>query len=99
LDPVQELKMAIHSHPEGVHLPMSPTRRGFLSFAARAGALTSAGAQGLRLRAQQGLPPAPPGIRDLDPRIGSQGVEELFKYYDRRSKVALIQGDSRRKNI
>jgi uncharacterized protein (DUF362 family) len=78
---------------------MSPTRRRFLSFTARAGALATAGAQGLRLRAQQGLPPAPPGIHDLDPRIGSQGVEKLFKYCDRRSKVALIQGDSRRKNI
>ena len=78
---------------------MSPTRRRFLSFTARAAALAGAGAQALRLAAQQSPPPAPPGIRDLDPRIGSQGVANLFQYVDRRSKVALIHGDSRRKNV
>ena len=31
--------------------------------------------------------------------MGTANVEKLFNYYDKRSKVALIKGDTRRKNI
>jgi uncharacterized protein (DUF362 family) len=69
---------------------MSVSRR---SFFARAGAI--AAAQGLALKAQQ----RPPVETPLDPRMATGDVEKLFKYSDRRAKVALIKGDNRRKNI
>jgi uncharacterized protein (DUF362 family) len=76
---------------------MSVSRR---SFFARAGAI--AAAQGLALRGQQTTPAAPvthaPG-RQYDPRMGTGDAAKYFKYSDRRPKVSLIKGDSRRKNI
>jgi uncharacterized protein (DUF362 family) len=72
---------------------MSVSRR---SFFARAGAI--AAAQGLALKAQQ-KPPVDPGATPQDPRMGTQNVEKLFKYSDRRAKVGLIKGDNRRKII
>jgi uncharacterized protein (DUF362 family) len=72
---------------------MSVSRR---SFFARAGAI--AAAQGLALKAQQ-KPPVDPGETPQDPRMSTGNVEKLFKYSDRRVKVALIKGDNRRKII
>ncbi len=72
---------------------MSVTRR---SFFARAGVLTSA--QGLVLKAQQ-KPPVDPGAKRQDPRMATRDVAGQFRYSDRRSKVSLIKGDNRRKNI
>jgi len=72
---------------------MSVTRR---SFFARAGAI--AAAQGLALKAQQ-KPPVDPGATPQDPRMGTGDVGKLFKYSDRRTKVSLIKGENRRKNI
>jgi uncharacterized protein (DUF362 family) len=72
---------------------MAVTRR---SFFARAGAIATA--QGLVLQAQQ-KPPVDPGATPQDPRMGTGNVARLFQYSDRRAKVSLIQGDSRRKNV
>jgi uncharacterized protein (DUF362 family) len=72
---------------------MPVTRR---SFFARAGAIATA--QGLALKAQQ-RPPVDPGATPQDPRMGTGDAAKLFKYSDRRAKVSLIKGDSRRKNI
>ncbi len=72
---------------------MSVSRR---SFFARAGAI--AAAQGLAMKAQQ-KPPVDPGATPQDPRMGVGNIEKQFKYYDGRSKVALIKGDERRKNV
>ena len=72
---------------------MSVTRR---SFFARAGAIATA--QGLALKAQQ-KPPVDPGATPQDPRMSTGNVAKLFKYSDRRAKVSLIKGESRRKNI
>jgi uncharacterized protein (DUF362 family) len=76
---------------------MSVSRR---SFFARAGAI--AAAQGLALKGQQTTPASPvthaPG-RQYDPRMGTGDAAKYFKYLDRRAKVSLIKGDSRRKNI
>ena len=76
---------------------MSVSRR---SFFARAGAI--AVAQGLALNAQQ--TPAPPSKAprpgsSYDPRTGTAEAAKEFVFYDRRSKVSLIRGESRRKNI
>ncbi len=68
---------------------MSVTRR---SFFARAGAI--AAAQGLALKGQQ----TPPEKR-ADPRLGTADAAKYFQYSDRRSKVSLIKGENRRKNI
>jgi len=77
---------------------MSVSRR---SFFARAGAI--AAAQGLALKGQQTTPAAAPVThatgRQYDPRMGTGNAAKYFKYYDRRSKVSIIKGDSRRKNI
>lgn len=76
---------------------MSVSRR---SFFARAGAIATA--QGLALKGQQTTPAAPvthaPG-KQYDPRMGTGDASKYFKYFDRRSKVSLVKGDSRRKNI
>ena len=76
---------------------MSVSRR---SFFARAGAV--AAAQGLALKGQQTTPAAPvthaPG-KQYDPRMGTANADKYFKFSDRRAKVSLIKGDSRRKNI
>lgn len=72
---------------------MSTTRR---SFFARAGALTAA--QGLILNAQQ-KPPVDPGAQPQDPRMATGNLEKLFPYPSRHSKVSLIKGDNRRKNV
>jgi uncharacterized protein (DUF362 family) len=72
---------------------MSVSRR---SFFARAGAI--AAAQGLAMKAQQ-KPPVDRGATPQDPRMGVGNIEKQFKYYDGRSKVALIKGDNRRKNV
>ncbi len=76
---------------------MSVSRR---SFFARAGAI--AAAQGMALKAQQ-TPAAssklpPPGAQH-DPHSGTVDAAKEFVYYDRRSKVSLIKGENRRKNI
>jgi uncharacterized protein (DUF362 family) len=77
---------------------MSVTRR---SFFARAGAIATA--QGLALKGQQTTPAASPVThapgKQYDPRMGTGDASKYFKYFDRRSKVSLIKGDSRRKNI
>ncbi|MGA3096960.1 MAG: DUF362 domain-containing protein [Bryobacteraceae bacterium] len=76
---------------------MSVTRR---SFFARAGVI--AAAQGLALKAQQQQkPPVDPGATPQDPRMAAAAGDatKLFKYYDRRSKVSIIKGENRRKNI
>jgi uncharacterized protein (DUF362 family) len=72
---------------------MSVSRR---SFFARAGAI--AAVQGLAMKAQQ-KPPVDRGATPQDPRMGVGNIEKQFKYYDGRSKVALIKGDNRRKNV
>jgi uncharacterized protein (DUF362 family) len=76
---------------------MSVSRR---SFFARAAAIATA--QGLALKGQQTTPAAPvthaPG-KQYDPRMGTDNAAKYFKYYDRRSKVSLVKGDNRRKNI
>jgi uncharacterized protein (DUF362 family) len=72
---------------------MSVTRR---SFFARAGAIATA--QGLVLKAQQ-KPPVDPGATPQDPRMGPGDAAKLFQYSNRRAKVSLIKGDSRRQNI
>ena len=76
---------------------MSVTRR---SFFARAGAI--AAAQGLALKAQQTPAPSsklpPPGAQH-DPHLGTADAAKEFVYFDRRSKVSLIKGENRRKNI
>jgi uncharacterized protein (DUF362 family) len=68
---------------------MSVTRR---SFFARAGAIATA--QGLALQGQQ-----PPPAKQPDPRQSTADAAKYFQYFDRRSKVSLIQGENRRKNI
>jgi uncharacterized protein (DUF362 family) len=75
---------------------MSVTRR---SFFARAGAIATA--QGLALKAQQAQkqPPVDPGATPQDPRMGVANVDKIFKYSDRHSKVGLVKGDNRRKNV
>jgi uncharacterized protein (DUF362 family) len=77
---------------------MSATRR---SFFARAAAIATA--QGLALKGQQTTPPASPVAhapgKQYDPRMGTGDAGKYFQYFDRRSKVSLIKGDSRRKNI
>ena len=73
---------------------MSVTRR---SFFARAGAI--AAAQGLALQAQQTQQTQPPPAKQPDPRQGTADAARYFQYFDRRSKVSLIQGENRRKNI
>jgi len=77
---------------------MLATRR---SFFARAAAIATA--QGLVLKGQQTTAPAAPVThapgKQYDPRMGTSNAEKYFKYYDRRSKVSLIKGDNRRKNI
>jgi uncharacterized protein (DUF362 family) len=76
---------------------MSVTRR---SFFARAAAI--AAAQGLALKAQQTpVPPAklpPPGAQH-DPHLGTADAAKEFVYSDRRSKVSLIKGENRRRNV
>jgi len=76
---------------------MSATRR---SFFARAAAIATA--QGLVLKGQQTTPAAPvthaPG-KQYDPRMGTGNADKYFKYFAGRSKVSLVKGDSRRKNI
>ena len=62
-----------------------------------------AAAQGLALQAQQKVVTdraATPGELS-DPRMGTSDayVTKYFKFSDRRAKVAVIKGDSRRKNI
>ncbi len=78
---------------------MQLNRRFFLNFASRAGAI--AAAQGLVLNAQQApyKPPVDRGATPQDPRMGTADVAKLFKYSDRRSKVSLIKGENRRKNV
>lgn len=66
---------------------MSFTRRFFLNFISRAAAV--AAAQSLLLKGQQ----------NMDPRMGNAGAEKLFRYYQPRSTVSLVRGDSRRKNV
>jgi uncharacterized protein (DUF362 family) len=77
---------------------MAVTRR---SFFARAGAI--AAAQGLALNAQQAPPAqptrAPSAGQSVDPRMANADAAQHFLYSDRRSKVALIKGENRRKNI
>ena len=77
---------------------MSATRR---SFFARAAAV--AAAQGLILKGQQPAPAAAPVThapgKQYAPRMGTSKADKYFKYFDRRSKVSLVKGDSRRKNI
>jgi len=75
---------------------MSVSRR---SFFARAGAI--AAAQGLALQGQQTTqaPVTHATGKQYDPRMGTSTAAKFFKYYDRRSKVALIKGENRRKNI
>ena len=72
---------------------MSVSRR---SFFARAGAI--AAAQGLALQAQQ-KPAVDPGATPQDPRMGTADVAKVFQYSNRRSRVSLVKGDNRRKNI
>ena len=72
---------------------MSVTRR---SFFARAGAIATA--QGLALKAQQ-KPPVDPGATPQDPRMSAANAAKFFKYSDRRAKVSIIKGESRRKNV
>jgi len=80
---------------------MSFTRRNFFDYTARAAAI--AAAQGLALaatqapQAQSSRSPAP-GTQ-LDPRMATGDVEKLFQYSSRRSRVSLIRGESRRKNV
>jgi uncharacterized protein (DUF362 family) len=79
---------------------MQLNRRFFLNFASRAGAI--AAAQGLVLNAQQPQPYTPPvdrGATPQDPRMATADAAKLFKYSDRRSRVSLIKGENRRKNI
>ena len=75
---------------------MSVSRR---SFFARAGVI--AAAQGLALKAQeaQRKVPVDPGATPQDPRMGVGNAEKLFKYSQKRAKVSLVKGESRRKNI
>ena len=77
---------------------MSATRR---SFFARAAAIATA--QGLALKGQQPAPAASPVThapgKQYAPRMGTGNAGKYFKYFDRRSKVALIKGENRRKNI
>src|SRR5208283_3735684 len=77
---------------------MSVSRRAFF---ARAGAI--AAAQGLALKGQQTTPAASPVThapgKQYDPRMGTENAAKHFKFSDRRAKVSLIKGDSRRKNI
>jgi uncharacterized protein (DUF362 family) len=79
---------------------MAVTRR---SFFARAGAIATA--QGLALQAQQkppvdvGAVPQAQGGKAQDPRMATANVAKLFPYTSRRAEVALIKGDSRRKNV
>jgi uncharacterized protein (DUF362 family) len=76
---------------------MSATRR---SFFARAAAIATA--QGLVLKGQQTTPAAPvvhQTGKQYDPRMGTGNADKYFKYFDRRSKVSLVKGDNRRKNI
>jgi uncharacterized protein (DUF362 family) len=72
---------------------MSVSRR---SFFARAGAIATA--QGLVMKAQQ-KPPVDRGATPQDPRMSTGNVEKLFKYSDHRSKVSLVKGENRRKNV
>lgn len=73
---------------------MKFTRRSFINYT------TSAGLAAQALQAQQpAQPQAPPPRRDQDPRAPSQDAAKLFRYSDQRSKVALFQGDNRRKLI
>jgi len=77
---------------------MSFTRRNLFNFTARAGAL--AVAQELALRGQQPYkPPVDRGATPQDPRMSAANVEKLFPYSTRRSKVSLVKGENRRKNI
>jgi uncharacterized protein (DUF362 family) len=73
--------------------------RSFFEYLSRAGAI--AAAQGLVLNAQQTpyKPPVDRGATPQDPRMGTADVAKLFKYSDRRSKVALVKGENRRKNV
>jgi uncharacterized protein (DUF362 family) len=77
---------------------MSDTRR---SFFARAAAIATA--QGLILKGQQPAPAAAPVThapgKQYDPRMGTGNADKYFKYFAGRSKVSLVKGDSRRKNI
>ena len=73
---------------------MSVSRR---SFFARAGAI--AAAQGLILSAQEKKALVDPGAVPQDPRMGTADAAKNFKYSDQRSKVALIKGDNRRKDV
>jgi uncharacterized protein (DUF362 family) len=76
---------------------MSVSRR---SFFARAGAIATA--QGLALKAQQAPAPSsklPPQGAQHDPHLGTVDAAKEFVYFDRRSKVSLIRGENRRKNI
>ena len=77
---------------------MSATRR---SFFARAAAIATA--QGLALKGQQTTPAASPVThapgKQYDPRMGTGDAGKYFQYFDRRSKVSLIKGENRRKNI
>jgi uncharacterized protein (DUF362 family) len=77
---------------------MPVTRR---SFFARAGAIATA--QGLALKGQQSAPEAAPVThapgKQYDPRMGTGNAAKYFQQVDRRSKVSLIKGENRRKNI
>lgn len=78
---------------------MSFTRRHFLNFTARMGALAGAGASGALLAQDRGAGQARAPQGDRDPRQGLAGAEELFPYSDKRATVALVQGDSRRQIV
>lgn len=75
---------------------MPVSRRFFLDFLSGAGAV--AAAQGLALKAQQ-RPPVDPGAMPQDPRMGTADAGKYFQFSSRPSKVSLIKGDNRRKNI
>jgi uncharacterized protein (DUF362 family) len=75
---------------------MPVSRRSFFDLVFGAGAV--AAAQGLTLKAQQ-KPPVDPGATPQDPRMGTSDAAKYFQYSSRLSKVSLIKGEDRRKNI
>ena len=74
------------------------SRRNFLSIAAGAGALV--GARGVLLAAAQQSQQQPPQQQPPRPNMDVwTGTDQPYPYYTARSTVALVKGESRRKNI
>jgi len=67
------------------------SRRRFWALTAGVGAIASA--------QQTQQPKSPDPGTQRDPRMGTADADKLFKYSDRRSRVSLVKGDNRRKNV